>query len=79
MGRLVDIGGYRIPFYTAAILYPAGVIVTAQCKLYWQAVLSQALLSVSVDSLDVLIVRRVYVAGYYSAQPWQSQANGVRS
>jgi MCP family monocarboxylic acid transporter-like MFS transporter 10 len=51
MGRLVDIGSYRIPFYAAAALYPGGVIATAQCSQYWQTLLSQALLSVSRQKL----------------------------
>ncbi|EIW66391.1 hypothetical protein TREMEDRAFT_35282 [Tremella mesenterica DSM 1558] len=44
MGRLVDSSTFYKPFYIAAIIYPVALIVNAEVKQYWQAILCQGIL-----------------------------------
>ncbi|KAK4689172.1 hypothetical protein P7C73_g927, partial [Tremellales sp. Uapishka_1] len=43
-GRLLDIGKWQIPFYIAAVILPVSMIITAQVKEFWQALLVQGIL-----------------------------------
>lgn len=44
MGRLVDRGLFLYPFWTAALIYPVSIIINAEVKEYWQAVLCHGVL-----------------------------------
>jgi hypothetical protein len=44
MGRLVDESKFKWPFWTASLLYPVSIFLTAQVKTYWQAILAHGIL-----------------------------------
>ncbi|KAL7417060.1 MFS general substrate transporter [Mrakia frigida] len=44
MGRLLDKGVFIVPYTVAALVYTASIVLTAQCKVYYQFVLCQGIL-----------------------------------
>jgi hypothetical protein len=44
IGRLLDLGYFKVPFFTSAVLYVIAVFLTAETSSYWQVLLCQGIL-----------------------------------